>query len=127
MPTPPRPRSTLVNLKVLVSAILGGVLLLTGPWYVSAVGGVVAGIWVLRRGWFFGGIAVALAWGALTAWNYAVAPAEVANLASIMGAFAGVPSWLMPVASVLFGFVLGAAGGFLGSSLSVLLSRKAEN
>jgi hypothetical protein len=116
---PPEP----ATMKTILSAVLAGLLLYTLPWGWSALAGIVAGLWSLRGGWLSGGLAVAVAWAGFVVWNYIAAPAEVDNLMVVAGAFTGVPGWLLPVASIGFGFALGAAGGFLGSSLSSLLVR----
>lgn len=110
-------------MKTIVSAVLAGLLLYALPWGWSAAAGIVAGLWSLRGGWLSGGLAVGAAWAGFVVWNHLIAPAEVGNLMGVVGAFAGVPGWLLPVVAVVFGFVLGASGGFLGSSLSMLLVR----
>ena len=110
-------------MKTILTAVLAGLLLYALPWGWSALAGIVAGLWSLRGGWLSGGLAVAVAWAAFVVWNHIAAPAEVQNLMVVAGAFTGVPGWLLPVASIAFGFALGAAGGFLGSSLSSLLVR----
>lgn len=114
-------------MKVIISAALAAVLLYALSWPWSAAGGVVAGLWTLRRGWLNGGVAVALAWTAFVGWSHLVAPAEVGNLMQAAEGFVSAPGWLLPFASIALGFVLGAAGGFVGSSLAELVARHRRN
>ena len=111
-------------MKVIISAALAAVLLYAFSWPWSVAGGVAAGIWTLRRGWLSGGVAVALAWAAFVGWSHIVAPAEVGNLMEVTEGFVSAPGWLLPLASIGLGFVLGAAGGFVGSSFAEYIARQ---
>lgn len=107
-------------MKILVGAAVSLAGLAVGPWYLSGIGGLVVGFWVIRRGWLAGAAAVSIAWLVALIWNYSVALTEVRNLSATMGDFVGIPGWLFPLATIILGFVLGTATGAVGSSVAAL-------
>ena len=107
-------------MKILVGAAIALAGLAVGPWYLSGIGGMVTGFWVIRRGWLAGAAAVSVAWLAALIWNYSVAATEVGNLSAAMGEFVGIPGWLFPIATIILGLVLGLTTGAVGSSVAAL-------
>ena len=105
-------------MRTLASSIIALTLHVVAGWPWSALGGAAAGWLTPNGGWWRGAIAVGSAWAALIAYNLVAAFEPVMEMHRVVGSIAGgLPSWTIPLASVLVGSVIGAAGGFFGSSL----------
>ncbi len=84
----------------------------------------VAGLWQGRGGWWLGGLGVGLAWLALVAYNYAVAPGAVGTMTQVLGSLLGnLPGGAVVGLTLLTGCVLGALGGGTGTTVARLLGR----
>ncbi|OGS66571.1 MAG: hypothetical protein A3K59_09680 [Euryarchaeota archaeon RBG_19FT_COMBO_69_17] len=92
-------------------------LLLARTWQLAFLAGFLAGMFSPRasRAVLFGGLGVALAWAAYLAYVYVVSPAAAlsALVVEILGLDASM-GFLVPVLTVLLGFLVGAVGGLVG-------------
>jgi len=91
-------------------------LVLGWAWTLGA--GVLGGMIATQRGWLVGTLGVALDWGVLLGYNYAVAPAATQTMTDTMGALIGNTSGMAVVAgTIVLGMVLGGLGGAAGASI----------
>lgn len=87
-------------------------------WMWSVLGALVSGFLVKKGGIFAGAASLTLAWGALIAWNLAVAPLESFNMMETMGnLLGGMPGVVIALATLLIAAILGLLAGWLGSAL----------
>ena len=94
---------------------------LTLGWIWTIMAGVGMGLWVGKRGWLLGGLAVGLSWGGLIAYSVWVDPAAAQRMFDVVGGiFGGLPGLAVPVATLLIGVLLGISGGLVGTSLRSL-------
>jgi hypothetical protein len=90
-------------------------------WEWSPLAAIVGGYLQRSHGAAIGSLSVGLVWSGLVFFNLLAAPAQVLEMASVVGALMGnFPDWTVFLVSILIGFVLGAIGGLLGQSLSAL-------
>ena len=83
--------------------------------------GVVAGVWVGRRGWLVGGMGVGLSWLVLILYNYTVAPEPVLRMTETLGGILGnLPGFAIVGVTLLIGVLLGTVGGGLGTQIGLL-------
>ena len=87
-------------------------------WAWSALAGVAMGVWVGRRGWLLGGLAVGLSWAILIVYTFIANPEATARMTDILGSiFGGLPGLAVPATSLLMGILLGVSGGLFGTGL----------
>ena len=87
-------------------------------WAWSVAGAILAGFMVGKGGWWSGVVVMLVSWGAMLAWNLAVAPAESLNMMETLGGLlGGMPPFVTPLLTMAVAALLGVAGGWLGSSL----------
>lgn len=110
---------------VLLAAVLLHVIL---GWAWTMLAGVLAGMWVDRRGWLVGGSVVALDWLLLIGWNFVVAGHAVSRMLSTVGGIIGnMPGLAVVGVTLLIGAVVGTLGGVIGSGIAALTrGKKAE-
>ena len=88
-------------------------------WEWTLLAGVVYGFWVRRLAWLGAGVVGLLAWALLLLYSYVVAAESMGRMSDTIAALAGgSASWLVPLATLTVGFVLGALGGVLGAMLA---------
>ncbi|MEZ4696104.1 MAG: hypothetical protein R2832_06795 [Rhodothermales bacterium] len=111
-------------MKILLGALLATLLNIILGWQWCVAAGAVVGWWSIKRGWLAGASAVGLSWLVLVSLNYAAAGEAVARMSRTMAAFVpNAPAWAVPVATVIVGSILGAAGGFFGQAAAPYISR----
>lgn len=102
-----------------VLALLGHAII---GWPAVIPAAALGGFLVEKRGAVTGLLGVSMAWIGLVAYSYAVAPGPTVEMTRVVGGLAGgLPSLLIPVATILAGCVLGAAGGWFGASVRNIL------
>ncbi|HET6566811.1 MAG TPA: hypothetical protein VFG50_02530 [Rhodothermales bacterium] len=90
-------------------------------WAWTVLAGVLAGMWIPRRGWLVGAAVVALDWLLLVIWNYVVAGHEVSRMLTAVGGIIGnLPGPVVVGVTLLVGALLGMFGGLIGSSITAL-------
>ena len=90
-------------------------------WEWSPLAAIVGGYLHRSNGAALGSLSVGLVWAGLVFFNLLAAPAQVLEMASVVGALMGnFPDWTVFLASILIGSTLGAVAGLLGQSLSAL-------
>ncbi|MCY4232725.1 MAG: hypothetical protein OXE59_03135 [Bacteroidetes bacterium] len=93
-------------------------------WAWSIGGGIAVGLYRAEHAWIVGGIATGLSWAAFVIHAFIVAPEPTQRLMDIMGAlFGGIPSGLVPVATILVGIIVGSSGGAFGAAFRPLIMR----
>ncbi|MFC2085840.1 hypothetical protein ACFLRO_01365 [Bacteroidota bacterium] len=91
-------------------------------WQWSIIGGVAAGLGTKRFGWAAGMISVSIAWLVLVAYNFSVAPAEMARFVAITSRlFGNLPGPLLVVMTISLGGLLGLLGGIIGGLIRSLV------
>lgn len=108
------------------ATLLTAVLALLGHstlgWIAVLPAAALGGFVVEKRGALTGLLGVATAWIGLVAFSYAVAPGPTVEMTRVVGGLAGgLPPALIPVATILAGCLLGAAGGWFGASARNIL------
>lgn len=92
------------------------------PW--SIAGGIFVGWGAQSGSWWKGALVVGTDWLLLIIYNLAVAYEPVVEMHRVLAGFLGeLPSWSIPLTSVLVGSVIGLCGGVLGSSLRAVWQR----
>ena len=105
-------------MKTLVGAAVAFLLHWLLGWLWTILAGFLMGIWVGRRGWLLGGLAVGASWSVLIAYSLAVDPAAAGRMFDIMGSiFGGLPAFAVPVSTLLIGVLLGVTGGLFGTGI----------
>lgn len=119
MPSSSEPRSdTPLLAKVLIASVAALVLHIFVGWGWTILGGVFAGVWVVRWGGVVGACAVGLEWLLLVAYNFVVAGREVSTMAAVLGGILGnLPGAVIVAITLLIGALLGGLGGIIGSNL----------
>jgi hypothetical protein len=106
-------RMALYILAVAACALL---LHLTLGWAWTLGAGVLAGLFVPKRGWLVGTLGVTLNWAVLITYNYVVAPAATQAMVDTMGGIIGNTPGMAVVAGTLsIGMLLGGLGGGVGT------------
>ncbi len=104
-------------LHILAVAVCALVLHLVLGWAWTLGAGVLGGMIAPQRGWLVGTLGVALDWGMLVGYNYAVAPAATQIMTDTMGALIGNTSGMAVVAgTIVLGMLIGGLGGAAGAS-----------
>ena len=116
--------TTLHLMRLIVTTFVALVLHLLLGWTWTILAGVVAGVWLGRRGWLVGGIGVGLSWLGLVGHNFAVAAEPVGRMVDTLGGILGnLPGFVVVAVTVLIGVLLGLVGGGLGTQLGLLVKR----
>ena len=111
-------------MKILAIAVFALVLHILLGWAWTFLAGVVAGVWVGRRGWLVGGVGVGLGWLVLVMYNIIVASGPVGRMTETLGGILGnLPGFVVLGITVLIGVLLGTVGGGLGTQVRLLSKR----
>ncbi|HHP7238023.1 hypothetical protein [Longibacter sp.] len=111
----------LVRILSLAAPVAAGLHLAVG-WEWTILPAVVAGVLADSRGWMAGLLTVALPWAGILAWSYAASPDSTPILLGVLGGLLGgnTPGAVIVALTLLFGGLIGLAGGALGSALNGL-------
>lgn len=94
-------------------------------WQLTVLAAIFGGLWKGRGGWWIGGAGVGLSWGILVMVSFIAAPRPtlrmIETVADILGGF---PAPFTVVVTVLFGVLIGTAGGGLGTQLRLVIPHK---
>lgn len=108
-------------MKVIISICVALGFHVFAGWEWSLLGAILAGFWVIKKGWLSGLLTLSLSWGLLIVLNLVVATQATQKYFEFAGSIlGGLPSVVLPLATILVGGLLGALGGFVGSSLAGL-------
>ncbi len=108
-------------MKVVVSILISLAFHVFIGWEWSAVGGILAGFWTIRRGWLNGMLAVGASWSLLVVYNIVVAQASTVEYFRIGGELlGGLPEAVIPVATIVVACIIGALSGLLGTAIAGL-------
>lgn len=109
---------------VLIGAITSAGLHATVGWEWTIAAAVLTGVLSIRRGWLAGCLALAIAWGGVLLGSYLTAPAASGVLLGVIsGLISGNTTPFVAVACTLvFGGLLGLAGGVIGSQLRAMIT-----
>ncbi|PEN15102.1 hypothetical protein CRI94_02100 [Longibacter salinarum] len=104
---------------VALAAALSAVLHLALGWEWTLVPAVLVGVLSAGRGWLAGLLTVLLPWAGILAWSYSVAPGSTPILLDVLGGLIGgnTPGAAVVALTLLFGALLGFAGGAVGGQL----------
>ncbi|MEO1727022.1 MAG: hypothetical protein AAFR95_08325 [Bacteroidota bacterium] len=87
-------------------------------WAWSVLGAVLGGFVMGRGGSVVGALGLVLPWSALVLWNLAFFGPEMARMTEAVGSLlGGLPSFVVPLLTLVSAFVLGTLGGLTGASL----------
>ena len=112
-------------MKLLATTILALVLHMLLGWAWTLLAGVVAGVWVGRRGWLVGGMGVGLSWLVLIVYNFIMASGPVGRMTETLGGILGnLPGFAVVGITLLIGVLLGTLGGGFGTQIRLLLKQK---
>jgi len=113
---------------VLIGAFTSAGLHVAVGWEWTVAAAVLVGVLSIRRGWLAGFLALALAWGGVLLGSYLMAPGASGVLLDVIsGLISGNTTPAVAVASTLiFGGLLGLAGGVIGGQLRAMATATAE-
>ena len=113
---------------VLIGALTSAGLHVAVGWEWTVAAAVLAGVLSVRRGWLTGCLALAIAWGGVLLGSYLMAPGASSVLLGVIGGLiSGNTTPAVAVACTLvFGGLLGLAGGVIGGQLRAMASPTAE-
>jgi hypothetical protein len=105
----------------LAAPVAAGLHLAVG-WEWTILPAIVAGVLAGSRGWMAGLLTVALPWAGILAWSYAASPDSTPILLGVLGGLLGgnTPGAVVVALTLLFGGLIGLAGGTVGSQLNGL-------
>lgn len=105
----------------LAAPVAAGLHLAVG-WEWTILPAIVAGVLAGSRGWMAGLLTVALPWAGILAWSYAASPDSTPILLGVLGGLLGgnTPGAVVVALTLLFGGLVGLAGGTVGSQLNGL-------
>jgi len=103
----------------LAAPVAAGLHLAVG-WEWTILPAIVAGVLAGSRGWMAGLLTVALPWAGILAWSYAASPDSTPILLGVLGGLLGgnTPGAVVVALTLLFGGLIGLAGGTVGSQLN---------
>lgn len=113
---------------VLIGAVTSAGLHVAVGWEWTIAAAILAGVLSIRRGWLAGAFALAAAWGSVLLGSYLMAPGASSILLGVIGGLiSGNTIPAVAVASTLiFGGLLGLAGGAIGGQLRAMATATAE-
>lgn len=93
-------------------------------WQWTLLGGVVAGLITVKKGWLWGGVGVAMGWGIVLLSRYVAASGALGRMLDTTGQILGnLPGEVVVVLTLLMGGILGMLGGTLGGILGGMMGR----
>jgi hypothetical protein len=112
---------SLVRTVALAAPVAAGLHLAVG-WEWTILPAIVVGVLAGARGWMAGLLTVALPWAGILAWSYAASPDSTPILLGVLGGLIGgnTPGAVVVALTLLFGGLIGLAGGTVGSQLNGL-------
>lgn len=112
------------TVKLIASTVAAFFLHLLLGWAFTMLAGIVAGLWHGHGGWRLGAAAVTLDWAVWLIYSYAVDARAVHLMTQTIGSILGnMPFFIIVGLTLMIGTLLGAAGGFIGTRVHLLLSR----
>lgn len=94
-------------------------------WMWTIFAGILAGMWVQKKGWLTACAGVGAGWAVLVLYNFIRAPVPTYKMTVVVGGiFGNLPAPFIVVFTVFIGCLVGFLGGLIGRQLTATVQKK---